>query len=170
MLCFQKHYLRIVNQFLLISIVTFGMFMILVSCKKSEEIEVADEAEEILSLLTEPDQEEKSLGKAMKKTSRDVRRLSRALEAKDWVEIEMWADELKRGIGQSCVNLYIKSHPGVSGEFIILSDRFYNAANRLTLSCNDHDDVAANNEFDKMVKSCEDCHEGYKLVEKDKEK
>ncbi|MDR4497342.1 MAG: hypothetical protein MRK02_05360 [Candidatus Scalindua sp.] len=131
---------------------------------------MADEAEEILSFPAEPEPEGKSLGKAMKKTSRDIRRLSRALETKDWVEIEMWADELKRGIGQSCVNLYIKNHPGVSGEFVILSDRFYNAANRLTISCNNHDDVAANNEFDKMVKSCDDCHEGYKVVEKDKVK
>ncbi len=58
----------------------------------------------------------------MKKTSRDTRRLARALESKDWIEIEMWANELKQGIGVSCVDLYIKNHPGVSAEFIMLGD------------------------------------------------
>ena len=78
----------------------------------------------------------------------------------------MWAGELKQGIGVSCVNLYIKNHPGVSGEFIILGDRFYNVANRLILSCKDQDTEVADAEFKKMVKSCDDCHEGYKKKEK----
>ena len=106
--------------------------------------------------------EEDTLGQAMKKTSRDTRRLARAIESKDWIEIEMWANELKQGIGVSCVNLYIKNHPGVSGEFIILGDRFYNATNRLILSCRERDTEIAEAQFDKMIKSCDTCHEGYK--------
>ncbi len=68
-----------------------------VSCKKPEEAEV----EEIQAYMSE----EETLGQAMKKTSRDTRRLSRAIESKDWIEIEIWASELKQGIGVSCVNL-----------------------------------------------------------------
>ncbi len=142
------------KQFLVISVIVFGVFMVFASCKKSEEIEV----EEIRAYMSE----EKSLEQAMKKTSRDTRRLSNALEKKDWIEMEMWAEELKQGIGVSCVNLYIKNHPGVSGEFIILGDRFYNAVNRLILSCKDHDATVADAQFNKMIKSCDDCHEGYK--------
>jgi hypothetical protein len=126
----------------------------LVSCKRPKEAEV----EEIQAYMSEED----TLGQAMKKTSRDTRRLARAMESRDWIEIEMWANELKQGIGVSCVNLYIKNHPGVSGEFIILGDRFYNATNRLILSCKKHDAEIADAEFDKMLKSCDACHEGYK--------
>ncbi|MDR4504683.1 MAG: hypothetical protein MRK01_07825 [Candidatus Scalindua sp.] len=135
------------------------MFTSLSACNKSEEIK---DAEKSPSFAAESDPGENSLKNAMKKTSRDVRRLSKALEKKDWVEIEMWAEELKRGIGASCVNLYIKNHSGASGEFIILGDRFYNAANKLTISCQNHDIQAAHTEFNMMLKSCDDCHEGYK--------
>lgn len=141
--------------FVIMSVVLTG----LISCKKSEDVEV----EEIEAYLSE----EESLERAMKRTSRDTRRLAKAIETKDWMEIEMWANELKQGIGVSCVNLYLKNHTGVSGEFIILGDRFYNAANRLILSCKERDGEIADAEFDKMIKSCDMCHEGYK--EKDKE-
>ncbi len=132
--------------------------MVFSSCKKAEEVEV----EEIHAYMSE----EESLGRAMKRTSRDTRRLARALESRDWIEIEMWAGELKQGIGVSCVNLYIKNHPGVSGEFIILGDRFYNATNRLILSCKDRDTEVADAEFNRMIKSCDDCHEKYKKKSK----
>ena len=125
-----------------------------VSCKKQEEVGV----EEIQAYMSEED----TLGQAMKKTSRDTRRLARAIESKAWIEIERWANELKQGIGVSCVNLYIKNHPGVSGEFIILGDRFYIATNRLILSCRERDTEIAEAQFDKMIKSCDTCHEGYK--------
>lgn len=128
-----------------------------VSCKKTKEVEV----EEIQAYLSE----EETLEGAMKKTSRDVRRLAAALESKDWIDIEMWANELKQGIGVSCVNLYIKNHPGVSGEFVILGDRFYNAVNRLILSCKDRDGLIADAQFTKMLKTCDMCHEGYKKKE-----
>ncbi len=128
----------------------------IISCKKAVEVAVDDE--EIQAYMSE----EETLKLAMKKTSRDSRRLARALEARDWIEIEMWANELKQGIGVSCVNLYIKNHPGVSGEFLILSDRFYNASNRLILSCKKRDTEIADAQFGKMIESCETCHEGYK--------
>ncbi len=128
----------------------------IMSCKKAVEVAVADE--EIQAYMSE----EETLKLAMKKTSRDTRRLARALESRDWIEIEMWANELKQGIGGSCVNLYIKNHPGVSGEIIKLSDRFYKASNRLILSCKKRDIEIADAQFGKMIKSCEACHEGYK--------
>ncbi len=151
-----------VKQLLIICVIASGMFTgiftALVSCKKAEEVEV----EEIHAYMSE----EESLERAMKKTSMDTKRLARALESRDWIEIEMWAGELKQGIGVSCVNLYIKNHPGASAEFIILGGRFYNAANRLILSCKDRDTEIADAEFNKMLKSCDDCHEGYREKEK----
>ncbi len=153
-----------IKQLLIMCVIAFGMltgmFTALVSCKKAEEVEV----EEIHAYMSE----EESLGRAMKRTSRDTRRLARALESGDWLEIEMWAGELKQGIGVSCVNLYIKNHPGVSGEFIILGDRFYNAAYRLILSCRNQEAGIADAEFKKMVTSCDDCHEGYKGKKQEK--
>jgi hypothetical protein len=128
----------------------------LISCKRAVEVAVDDE--EIQAYMSD----EETLKLAMKKTSRDTRRLANALESRDWIEIEMWANELKQGIGVSCVNLYIKNHPGVSGEFLILSDRFYNASNRLILSCKKRDTEIADAQFGKMIESCETCHEGYK--------
>ena len=128
----------------------------LISCKKAVEVAVDDE--EIQAYMSD----EETLKLAMKKTSRDTRRLANALESRDWIEIEMWANELKQGIGVSCVNLYIKNHPGVSGEFLILSDRFYNASNRLILSCKKRDAEIADAQFGKMIESCDTCHEGYK--------
>ena len=138
--------------FLFLSVALTG----LISCKKVEEPTV--ENEEIQAYMSE----EATLKRAMKRTSRDTRRLAKALESRDWIEIEMWANELKQGIGVSCVNLYIKTHPGVSGEFIILGDRFYNATNRLILSCKKRDVEIADAQFGKMIKSCEMCHDGYK--------
>ncbi len=138
--------------FLFISVALTGI----TSCKKAVEVTVDDE--EIRAYMSD----EETLKLAMKRTSRDTRRLAKSLESRDWIEIEMWANELKQGIGVSCVNLYIKNHPGVSGEFLILSDRFYNASNRLILSCKKRDTEIADAQFGKMIKSCEACHEGYK--------
>ena len=138
--------------FLFMSVALSG----LISCKRTEESAI--EEEEIQAYMSE----EATLKLAMKRTSRDTRRLAKALESRDWIEIETWANELKQGIGVSCVNLYIKTHPGVSGEFIILGDRFYNASNRLIMSCKKRDAEIADAQFGKMIKSCEMCHDGYK--------
>jgi len=138
--------------FLFMSVVLTGI----ISCKKAVEMTVDEE--EIQAYMSEKE----TLKLAMKRTSKNTRRLAKALESRNWIEIEMWANELKQGIGVSCVNLYIKNHPGVSGEFLILSDRFYNASNRLILSCKKRDTEIADAQFGKMIKSCETCHDGYK--------
>ncbi|MBT3881506.1 MAG: cytochrome c [Candidatus Scalindua sp.] len=148
---------KILIIFLFMSVAITGV----ISCKKIEESAVEDE--EIEAYLSE----EATLKRAMKRTSMDTRRLAKALESKDWIEIETWANELKQGIGVSCVNLYIKTHPGVSAEFIILGDRFYNATNRLIISCKKRDTEIADAQFAKMMKSCEMCHDGYKKQDND---
>ncbi|MFQ5788793.1 MAG: hypothetical protein ACE5H1_12555, partial [Thermodesulfobacteriota bacterium] len=78
------------KQILIISLIMTVMLVGQLSCKKPEEAEV----EEIQAYMSE----EETLGKAMKKTSRDTRRLASAIDSKDWIEIEMWANELKQGI------------------------------------------------------------------------
>ncbi len=148
---------KLLIPFLLTSITITGQ----TSCSKTEEAPIQEE--EIKAHLSEKE----SLEQAMKKTSRDTRRLARAIESRDWIEIEMWANELKQGIGVSCVNLYIKNHSGATGEFIILGDRFYNATNRLILSCKKRDAEIADAQFEKILKSCDMCHEGYREDDKD---
>jgi len=143
------------KQLFILLLMAIGLFAVFASCKKSEE---ESDVEEISAYMSD----EENFGNAMKKTSRDTRRLARVLEARDWIEIEMWAEELKQGIGVSCVNLYLKNHSGVAAEFIILGDRFYNATNRLILSCKDHDAEMADAQFNKMIKACDGCHERYK--------
>ncbi len=149
------------EKLLIIFLLTSITFTGLISCNKTEKKPVQEE--EIKAYLSEKE----TLEQAMKKTSRDSRRLARAIESRDWIEIEMWASELKQGIGVSCVNLYIKNHSGATAEFIILGDRFYNATNRLILSCKKRDDEIADAQFEKILKSCDMCHEEYK--EEDKE-
>ncbi len=133
----------------------------LTAWNQTEEMPIQEE--EIKAYLSEKE----TLEQAMKKTSSDTRRLARAIESRDWIEIEMWANELKQGIGVSCVNLYIKNHPGVPTEFIVLGDRFYNATNRLILSCKKRDAEIADAQFGKMLKACDMCHEGYTEENKD---
>ncbi len=142
------------KRLLIIIVIMPVVFAGIFSCRKADENAV----EEIKAYMSG----EETLGRAMKKTSRDTRRLARALESGDWIEIEMWASELKQGIGVSCVNLYIKNNPGVSAEFIILGDRFYNAVNRLILSCKERDAATADTQFNKMIESCDTCHDGFK--------
>jgi cytochrome c556 len=50
-----------------------------------------------------------------------------------------------------------------------LGGRFYNAANRLILSCKDRDTEIADAEFNKMLKACDDCHEGYREKKQEKD-
>ncbi len=88
---FLKCRLRRMKQLLIMCVIVSGMFIVFSSCKKAEEVEV----EEIHAYMSE----EESLGRDMKRTTRDPRRLAGALESRDWIEIEMWAGELKQGIG-----------------------------------------------------------------------
>jgi cytochrome c556 len=48
-----------------------------------------------------------------------------------------------------------------------LGDRFYNATNRLIISCKKRDTEIADAQFAKMMKSCEMCHDGYKKQDND---
>jgi hypothetical protein len=101
----------------------------------------------------------------MKNASRDLRRLSRSIENRDWVEIEMWTKELKEGIGYSCVELYMKEHRGVSSEFVIMGSRFFDAVRNLILLCKEHNAETIDAEFNRLLTTCDDCHEIYKEEE-----
>jgi hypothetical protein len=145
------------KQLLVILIVMCVMFTGLISCKKQEKVAV-----EVTQTSGEKDE---TLGKAMKGASRDLRRLSRSIENRDWVEIEMWAKELKEGIGYSCVELYMKEHRGVSSEFVIMGSRFFDAVRSLILLCKEHNVETIDVEFNRLLTTCDDCHEIYKEKE-----
>jgi hypothetical protein len=129
----------------------------LISCKKAEEVKV----EKTSTSHARDD----TLEKAMKSASKDLRRLSGAIEGRDWVEIEMWTKELKEGIGYSCVELYMAEHRGISSEFVIRGSQFYDAVRKLTASCKKHDVEAIDSEFNQLLKTCDDCHDIYKEKE-----
>ncbi len=142
---------------LIILIIVCVMFTGLISCKKPEDIAV-----EVLYTSGEKDE---TLGQAMKNASRDLRRLSRSIENRDWVEIEMWTKELKEGIGYSCVELYMKEHRGVSSEFVIMGSRFFDAVRNLISLCKEHNAETIDAEFNRLLTTCDDCHEIYKEEE-----
>jgi len=129
---------------------------IVTSCKKAEQVKVEK---------TSTSQGDKTLEQAMKRASRDLRRLSNSIEGRDWVEIEMWTKELEEGIGYSCVELYMAEHRGISSEFVILGSRFYDTIRKLTVSCKKHDVEVIDSEFKRLLKTCDDCHDIYKEKE-----
>jgi len=142
---------------IILLIIICTIFSVLTSCKKTEEVKV----EQTPTSHTRDD----TLEKAMKSASRDLRRLSGAIEGRDWVEIEMWTKELKEGIGYSCVELYMAEHRGISSEFVIKGSQFYDAVRKLTASCKEHDVEAIDPEFNRLLKTCDDCHDIYKEKE-----
>ncbi len=129
----------------------------LISCKKQEEVAV--------EVTYTSEKKDETLGQAMKSASRDLRRLSRSIENRDWVEIEMWTKELKEGIGYSCVELYMKEHRGVSSEFVIMGSRFFDAVRNLILLCKEHNVETIDAEFNRLLTTCDNCHEIYKEEE-----
>ncbi|MFQ5965760.1 MAG: hypothetical protein ACE5KZ_15920, partial [Candidatus Scalinduaceae bacterium] len=104
---------------LIIIAIIIGMSIVTASCKKSEEVKI--ESVEEAQIFT-PKQE--GLAGAMKKAGIMMRRLARAVENNDWVEIDMWTEELKEGIGFNCVELYMIENNDVSNEFMVLSSKF----------------------------------------------
>ncbi len=142
---------------LIILIIMCVMFTGLISCKKPEDIAV--------EVLYTSGKKDETLEQAMKNASRDLRRLSRSIESRDWVEIEMWTKELKEGIGYSCVELYMAEHRGISSEFVIMGSRFYDAVRTLILSCKEHDTETIDAGFNQVLKTCDDCHDVYKQKE-----
>ena len=134
-----------------------AIFSGLTSCKKTEDVKVQK--------TPTSQARDDTLEKAMKSASRDLRRLSGAIEGRDWVEIEMWTKELKEGIGYSCVELFMAEHRGISSEFVIKGSQFYDAVRKLTISCKEHNVEVIDSEFNRLLKTCDDCHDIYKEKE-----
>ncbi|MBS1258344.1 MAG: hypothetical protein MAG551_01402 [Candidatus Scalindua arabica] len=145
------------KQLLVILTIMCVMFTGLISCKKPEDVAV--------EVLYTSGKKDETLEHAMKNASRDLRRLSRSIENRDWVETEMWTKELKEGIGYSCVELYMKEHRGVSSEFVIMGSRFFDAVRNLTSLCKEHNSENIDAEFNRLLTTCDDCHEIYKEEE-----
>ena len=143
--------------------VIIGTSLITASCKKSEEVKI----ENIEDVQTNVPRQE-GLARAMKKASIMMRRLARAVENNDWVQMDMWAEELKEGIGFNCVELYMIENNDVSYEFTVLSNKFNSAIDKLILCSKEQDTDNANLEFNNLVKSCDACHEGFNKEAKTK--
>ena len=138
---------------LIILTLILGTLMTIASCKKPEEVKV----EEVQANVPE----KSALAGAMKKAGIMMRRLSRAVEGNDWVEMDMWTQELKEGIGFSCVKLYMIENNDVSEEFTVLGNKFNSAINKLILCSKEQDTINANLEFGNLIKSCDACHESF---------
>lgn len=141
---------------LIILAIILGIFITIASCKKPEEANV-ETVEEVQTYV--PKQE--GLAGAMKRAAIMMRRLANAVEVKDWVKMDMWAHELKEGIGFNCVELYMVENNDIPSEFTILSDQFNNAINKLILCSKEHDTDNTNLEFNNLIKSCNACHESF---------
>jgi len=141
---------------LIIFAVIIGITIVTASCKKSQEAKI-ESVEEVQTFTPE----HRSLAGAMKKASIAMRRLARAVENNDWVEMNMWAEELKENIGFNCVELYMIENNDVSNEFMVLSSKFNRALNKLILCSKEQDTDNANLEFNNLVKSCDACHESF---------
>ncbi|MDR4504862.1 MAG: hypothetical protein MRK01_08760 [Candidatus Scalindua sp.] len=126
------------------------------SCKKPEEaVEVNVESVEHVQKEKPTDF---GLVRAMKKASIAMKRLGRGVKNNDWVEIDIWAQEIKEGIGDTCVELYEAEHKEVPSGFVALRDKFIHAVNNLILCSRDHDDVNSKLEFTRLTESCDECH------------
>lgn len=79
----------------------------------------------------------------------------------DWVEIDMWTQELKEGIGFSCVTQYMIENNDISLRFIMLSNQFNSAISKLMLASKKHYSERANLEFKNIVYSCDACHDSF---------
>ena len=80
------------------------------------------------------------------------------MEDNDWVDIDIWTQELKEGIGYYCVELYMIENNDISSEFISLSNKFVSSLNKLILSSKTHDTNNSGVEFNRLIKSCDGCH------------
>ncbi len=144
------------NYSLIISAVIIGISIATASCKKSEEVKI-ESVEEVQTNVSG----QGGLAGAMKKASIMMRRLARAVGKNDWVQMDMWAEELKEGIGFNCVELYMIENNEVSNEFMVLSSNFNRATNKLILCSKEQDTHNADLEFNNLVKSCDACHESF---------
>ncbi len=138
---------------LIISVFILVTITITASCRKPDEVEIDDTKE--YTLLQD------DLARSMKKASLVMRRLSRAVKNNDWVEIDMWTQEIKDGIGFTCVTQYMREKNDISLRFIMLSNQFNSALNKLMLASKKHYSERANLEFNNLVYSCDACHESF---------
>ena len=145
----MKYIIRVFALIIVISIVAN-------SCKKSENVKV--KRNEKMQELTP---EQGGLAGSMKKASISMRRLARAVEYNDWVQMDLLTKELKENIGFNCVELYMIENNDIPHEFTVLSSKFNNALNKLMLCSKDQDTGNANVEFNNLVKSCDACHESF---------
>ena len=145
----MRYSLKILVLIILISVLTF-------SCKKSEEVKI-EKAEEVQEITPE----QVGLAGAMKKASIAMRRLARAVEYNDWVQMGLQTQELKENIGFNCVELYMIENNDIPHVFTVLSSKFNNALNKLILCSKEQDTKNANLEFNNLVKSCDACHESF---------
>ncbi len=129
-----------------------GALTFIMSCNKPDELKV----EETEYTLLQDD-----LARSMKKASLVMRRLSKSVENNDWVEIDMWTQELKEGIGFTCVTQYMIENNDISIRFIMLSNQFNSAINKLMLASKKHYSERANLEFNNIVYSCDACHDSF---------
>ena len=141
---------------LIILVLILGTLTTIASCKKSEEVRI-----ERVEELQADAPEQSALAGAMKRAGIMMRRLARAVENNNWVEMDMWTQELKEGIGFSCVKLYMIENPHVSEEFTVLSNKFNSAINKLILCSKEQDTDNANLEFNNLIRSCDACHESF---------
>ncbi|MDR4504869.1 MAG: hypothetical protein MRK01_08800 [Candidatus Scalindua sp.] len=126
------------------------------SCKKPEEVEEANV--ESIEHVQKERATDFGLVRAMKKASMAMKRLSIGVKHNDWVEIDIWTQEIKEGIGDKCVELYEAENNEVPNEFIALQNKFLRATKNLMLCSRDHDDVNSKLEFEKLRESCDECH------------
>ncbi len=136
--------------------IMIGISLVTASCKKPEEVEIKKHEE-----VNAHTPEQGSLAGAMKKASRSMRRLARAVEYNDWVQMDLLTKALKENIGFNCVELYMIENDDIPHEFTVLSCKFNNALNKLMLRSKEQDSKNTNLEFNNLVKSCDACHESY---------
>ncbi len=141
---------------LIVFTVIIGICIVSTSCKKSEEVKI-ERVEDVQAHT--PDQG--SLAGAMKKASRSMRRLARAVEYNDWVQMDLQTQELKENIGFNCVELYMIENNDIPHEFTVLSSKFNNALNKLMLCSKEQDSNNTNMEFNNLIKSCDACHQSF---------
>lgn len=126
------------------------------SCNKPEEVMI-ERGEKAVPHT----QEQGGLASAMKKASRSMRRLARAVEYNDWVQMDLMTKELKENIGFNCVELYMIENNDIPHEFTVLSSKFNSALNKLILCSKKQDAGNTNLEFNNLVNSCDACHESF---------
>jgi hypothetical protein len=137
---------------LMILVLIFGI-IIVASCKKSEEVKIEEEQ------THSPKNE--GMAEDMKNASLQMRRLAKAVNNNDWVEMEMWTRELKEGVGFSCVRLYMAENGHIPKKFMLLNKKFNSAINKLILCSKTHDVDNSNPEFNNLIRSCDSCHESF---------